>query len=213
MSMTDAIYIIVFVAVTLLVAAWFRSYQNQRQKKSVAEENAPETNAEDTNTQQKATTMNTPTTNPYEGMTQRELLMTVLKELNCQPEGDETEPDRILVAYQGERFIIDYSEQSKYISIHDVWWYNAPLDDIELLSDIRKVVNACNFDNHTTLIYTINTEENVIGVHTRQSMIFVPEIRNLRDYLASQFLDSFRQHQNFFSRLNSLKEHTVPKEK
>ena len=212
MSMTDAIYIIVFVAVTLLVAAWFRSYQNQRQKKSVAEENATDTNAEDTNTQQRAKTMNTPTTNPYEGMTQRELLMTVLKELNCQPEEDETEPDRILVAYQGERFIIDYSEQSKYISIHDVWWYNAPLDDIELLSDIRKVVNACNFDNHTTLIYTINTEENVIGVHTRQSMIFVPEIHNLRDYLASQFLDSFRQHQNFFSRLNSLKEHTVPKE-
>ncbi|MBR5730101.1 MAG: hypothetical protein IKX61_07870 [Prevotella sp.] len=210
--MTDAIYIIVFVAVTLLVAAWFRSYQNQRQKKSVAEENATDTNAEDTNTQQRAKTMNTPTTNPYEGMTQRELLMTVLKELNCQPEEDETEPDRILVAYQGERFIIDYSEQSKYISIHDVWWYNAPLDDIELLSDIRKVVNACNFDNHTTLIYTINTEENVIGVHTRQSMIFVPEIHNLRDYLASQFLDSFRQHQNFFSRLNSLKEHTVPKE-
>ena len=210
--MTDAIYIIVFVAVTLLVATWFRSYQNQRQKKSVAEENATDTNAEDTNTQQRAKTMNTPTTNPYEGMTQRELLMTVLKELNCQPEEDETEPDRILVAYQGERFIIDYSEQSKYISIHDVWWYNAPLDDIELLSDIRKVVNACNFDNHTTLIYTINTEENVIGVHTRQSMIFVPEIHNLRDYLASQFLDSFRQHQNFFSRLNSLKEHTVPKE-
>ena len=149
-------------------------------------------------------------TNPYEGMTQRERLLAVLKEMNCQPEEDTEEPERILVAYQGERFIIDYSEQSKYISIHDVWWYNAPLDDIELLSDIRKVVNACNFDNHTTLIYTINTEENVIGVHCRQSMVFVPEIHNLKDYLASLFVDSFRQHQNFHARLNALKGQTVP---
>ena len=66
------------------------------------------------------------------------------------------------------------------------------------------------FDNHTTLIYTINTEENVIGVHCRQSMVFVPEIHNLKDYLASQFVDSFRQHQNFHARLNALKSQAVP---
>ena len=210
--MTDALYIMGFVAVTLVVAAWFRAYQNRTQKDAVTQEDTPETTPMNSEQPQEILPTSTAKTNPYEGMTQKELLMTVLKEMNCQPEEDQQEPDRILVAYQGERFIIDYSENSKYISIHDVWWYNAPLDDIELLSDIRKVVNACNFDNHTTLIYTINTEENVIGVHTRQSMLFVPEIHNLKDYLAAQFVDSFRQHQNFHARLNSLKGHTVPHE-
>jgi hypothetical protein len=41
-------------------------------------------------------------------------------------------------------------------------------------------------------------------------MVFVPEIHNLKDYLASQFVDSFRQHQNFHARLNALKGQAVP---
>lgn len=208
--MTTDVYIIGILAVTFLVAAWFHARHDRQPKEDAANSTTPGTNTVNTNNPQNTIAMDNQETNPYEGMTQRERLLTVLKEMNCQPEEDTEEPERILVAYQGERFIIDYSEQSKYISIHDVWWYNAPLDDIELLSDIRKVVNACNFDNHTTLIYTINTEENVIGVHCRQSMVFVPEIRNLKDYLASQFVDSFRQHQNFHARLNALKGQTVP---
>ena len=198
--MEQAIYVIGLLVIALVAVCYYVIRHPVRQETPVAEKENPQNTMEQDNQK----------TNPYEGMTQRERLLTVLKEMNCQPEEDTEEPDRILVAYQGERFIIDYSEQSKYISIHDVWWYNAPLDDIELLSDIRKVVNACNFDNHTTLIYTINTEENVIGVHCRQSMVFVPEIHNLKDYLASQFVDSFRQHQNFHARLNALKGQAVP---
>ena len=203
--MEQAIYVIGLLVIAL-VAVCYYVIRHPVQQEAIAPETIP---AEKENPQNTMATDNQET-NPYEGMTQRERLLAVLKEMNCQPEEDTEEPERILVAYQGERFIIDYSEQSKYISIHDVWWYNAPLDDIELLSDIRKVVNACNFDNHTTLIYTINTEENVIGVHCRQSMVFVPEIHNLKDYLASQFVDSFRQHQNFHARLNALKGQAVP---
>lgn len=196
--MADTLNIVIFVTVIAIIAAWFRSREDKL-KETIASQvrQAEEASAKK---------------NPYEGLSRKTLLMTVLQEINCQPEESKDDPERIIVAYQGEHFIIDYAEESKYISIHDLWWYNAPLDDIEQLSNIRKVVNACNFDNHTTLIYTINTEENVIGVHTRQSMVFLPEIPNLKDYLASQFMDSFRQHQNFFTRLNALKGEAVPKE-
>ena len=207
--MDYAIYVIGSSAIAL-VAVCYNVIRQRGKKKEPQPAPMPEsTHAEKENPQNTMATDN-PQINRYEEMTQRQRLLTVLKEMNCQPEEDPEEPERINVAYQGERFIIDYSEQSKYISIYDVWWYNAPLNDIEQLSDIRKVVNACNFDNHTTLVYTINTEENVIGIHSRQSMVFVPEIPNLKDYLSSQFVDSFRQHQNFHARLNALKGQSIP---
>ena len=105
--MADTLNIVIFVTVIAIIAAWFRSREDKL-KETIASQvrQAEETVAKK---------------NPYEGMSRKTLLMTVLQEINCQPEESKDDPERIIVAYQGEHFIIDYAEESKYISIHDVW--------------------------------------------------------------------------------------------
>ncbi len=102
------------------------------------------------------------------------------------------------ITYQGEHFSVLYSEDSPYIYIYDIAWYSAELDDIDNFSLVRQAVNACNQQNLSTVLYTIDKENRCVNVHTRQCIIFGSYIPDIEAYLRSRLEDSFRQHHNFY---------------
>lgn len=152
-------------------------------------------------------------TNNYEGLSMHQLLERVMKNIGCRINMCKDEEDHFYVTYQGEHFTIAYSEENPYITIYDVAWYSAELNDIDNLSMVRKAVNECNKQNLSTILYTIDKEENCVNVHTRQNIIFGLFIPDIEDYLRSRFEDSFRQHHNFYRQIEEVRKGMVWSEK
>jgi len=143
-----------------------------------------------------------------ERCTMQQLLETTLKNVGCHINMCKEEENHIYATYQGEHFTIYYDETSPFITIYDVSWYSAELYDIDNLSLVRQAVNACNRENTSTVLYTIDEKEKCINVHTRQRIVFGSYIPEIEDYLRSRFEDSFRQHHNFYKNMEEIrKEH------
>lgn len=133
------------------------------------------------------------------------LLEQTLKNIGCHINMCEEKEGEFHITYQGEHFIIIYSEESPYITIYDVAWYSAELIDIDNLSLVRQAVNACNQQNLATVLYTIDKEENCVNVHTRQCTIFGSYIPDAEAYLRTRLEDSFRQHHNFYRQIEDIR--------
>lgn len=126
------------------------------------------------------------------------LLEVSLKNIGCHINLCEEENGQFHITYQGEHFTIYYSEDSPYITIYDIAWYSEELNDIDNFSMVTKAVNLCNQHNTSTVLYTIDKENNCVNVHTRQCIVFGPFIPDINDFLRSRFEDSFQQHHNFY---------------
>jgi len=126
------------------------------------------------------------------------LLEVSLKNIGCHINMCEEENGQFHITYQGEHFTIYYTEDSPYITIYDIAWYSEELNDIDNFSMVTKAVNLCNQHNTSTVLYTIDKENNCVNVHTRQCIVFGPFIPDINDFLRSRFEDSFQQHHNFY---------------
>lgn len=126
------------------------------------------------------------------GCPTRELLMHTLRRIGCEPlvEGDE---GAICFDYQGERFLVESSNECLFINLYDTWWYRISMDaDIEEFANMQKAVNLINGWASCTALYTINQEERIIGLHLKKNMLFVSQIPELEQYLKSTFEDFFK---------------------
>lgn len=142
--------------------------------------------------------------NNYEGMNKRQLLEMVMKNIGCHINLCE-EGDDFHVTYQGEHFSITFSEDSPFISVYDICWYSADLEDIDNFSLVRQAVNACNRNSLATVLYTIDKKEKCVNVHTRQCVIFGSFIPDIEDYMRALFEDSFKQHHAFYRNMEEIR--------
>ena len=128
----------------------------------------------------------------------RSLLERTMKNIGCHINLCAEQESEFKVTYQGEHFSVVYSEDSPYITIYDIAWYSEELNDIDNFSMVTKAVNLCNQRNTSTVLYTIDKENNCVNVHTRQCVVFGSYLPDLNDYLRSRFEDSLQQHHNFY---------------
>ena len=143
--------------------------------------------------------------NKYEGMNPLQLLMAVTKDLGIKIEQSEERADLFYLEYQGEKFSVVCDGKSPYITLYDINWYSAETADIDNFSLLRRAVNACNFQNLSTVLYSIDEETQQVVLSTRQVFVFEAYIPNVDDYFRSRLDDSFHQHHNFFSRMEELR--------
>lgn len=136
--------------------------------------------------------------NIYNGMNKKTMLETALKNCGCHINLCDEKDGEIRVTYQGEHFLVVYSEDSPFITIYDSVWYSAKLFDIDNFSIVKQAVNLCNQNYQSTVFYSIDKENNHVNVHTRQCVVFGSFIPELEAYLRSRFEDSFQQHHNFY---------------
>ena len=199
--------IIVLVSFILCYCFW-RAKKNDEENLSEESANNPNANLYDQAREElKKEHMETERRNnpAYLGLNTKELLFAVAKNIGCNIQRDEEDPNRIYLNYQGEHFTVGASEESPFLYIYDVAWYSASLDDIENLSLIRQAVNSCNAEYAATVLYTIDKDENCVNIHTRQCVLFGDYIPSVDEYLRSRLDDSFRQHHNFYQHMEKIR--------
>lgn len=132
----------------------------------------------------------------------RNLVISTLKEIGCQPEVDDE--DRICFKYQNEDFFINADNRTAFIIIWSNFGSLSLNDpDINILKD---AINQTNMDGRVTLAYFINNEENTITVYCKHYLPFVHEIPSIQEYLRSNLDNFFWTHQYLKDKFNTLKE-------
>lgn len=127
----------------------------------------------------------------------KSLVMRTLRAIGCEPSVNEEDENRIDFQYQGGNFFIITADGYVFTYLYFVWWYDAPLDNIDALSAIQKAVNNANCQPiGCNVMYTINKEDRIVGVHSRSQLLFSPDIRGLDRYLTTELQELFEVRNN-----------------
>jgi len=189
-----ATIIMFFVPVAFVLSlCWYLYDQHKKKEAEEQTEDATEEESTDNSNQPPSATkpMNTDNDNKGELQT-RELVIDTLLQLNCQPQFSDEEDDKsIYFTYQGGHFHINASDGVAFIDIWFTWWHDGTLDDIDELSNIRKTINVLNINTNVTTMYSMDNENNKIGVHSKKNILFMKEIPHIQSYLASMLGDFF----------------------
>ena len=127
----------------------------------------------------------------------KDLVIRTLRAIGCEPSVNEGDENRIDFQYQGGNFFIITADGYVFTYLYFVWWYDAPLDNIDALSAIQKAVNNANCQPiGCNVMYTINKEDRIVGVHSRSQILFSPDIRGLDRYLTTELQELFEVRNN-----------------
>lgn len=140
---------------------------------------------------------------PLSRMTTRNLIQLALRKLGITYDFDENNAFRI--TYQGEHLIIDAKDDSVWITIYDVWWYDAPMDDIENMNLVLRAINDYNRFGDVKLIYSFDDERGKIGVHAIMNAIFVEQIPNWDQLLRAYMDEVLASHQHLYNIMEHLR--------
>ena len=135
------------------------------------------------------------------------LVLSTLRKIGCDYEIEQRgNINYIRFIFQGEHFTIDCNDDNYFINIYDTWWYEiSTYSDIEEIADLRKVINLANRQANCTLIYTVNEESELIGVHSKKNMLFISQIPELDLYLKSAFNEFFKAQRFVLTELEKCK--------
>lgn len=134
----------------------------------------------------------------------RDLFMETLTKIGCQYSIDEQD-DRISFAFQGETFVVDVTDGNSYIRIWDLYWTSAEMYDIDEVSRLKKAINSANLSTGLTTVYTVNEAGSTIDVHCRSTVLFVPQIPDIENYLKLELNEFFRAHRHVELELERLR--------
>lgn len=131
----------------------------------------------------------------------RNLLLNTLRKIGCQPNIDED--NKIHFQYQGEVFGIDAENGRAIIIIWDTWWAHFPLNDPDI-NNLKAAINYINIDNSVVTLYSINEENERLGIHSKHTLLFIPEIQNIDEYLRAILDNFFVVHQSLKDKFDAL---------
>ena len=143
----------------------------------------------------------------FDERTITELVLSTLRKRGCDYEIEQRgNINWIRFIFQGEHFTIDCNDENYFINIYDTWWYEISIySDIEEIADLHKVINIVNRQANCTLLYTVNEETELIGVHSKKNMLFISQIPELDLYLKSAFSEFFKVQRSVLTELEKCK--------
>lgn len=137
----------------------------------------------------------------------RDLFMETLTKIGCQYElAEEEDDDRIFFAYQGEHFFAGVRNDWQYIHVYDTHWGHVELYDIDEFARLKKAINESNLNNCVTTVYTIDEAGSNVDVHCKTTILFIPQIPDLENYLRLELNEFFRAHQFVGNQMVKLRE-------
>lgn len=125
----------------------------------------------------------------YKYCKMRNLILEILKQIGCQPEIDKENESHVNFLYQGENFFISI-ENECLISFYDTWWGSLDLNNPDI-ENLKEAINLTNLGNIPKVLYTINTEEQKLGVHSMYRVFFKKEMPALPDMFRAILNDFF----------------------
>ena len=225
--MSAIVGLLMMIALTVAIVKWFHGKEDREGEsvQSLPDQGEPEmaerkcTIGEETPhvdmEKAQATEQNTNKTEKMEekkfSTGARDCFLETLKKLGCQYEIDE-EDDRIQFAFQGEHFVADATNEGCYVHLWDIFWEQVELYDIDEFTRLRKAINTSNIDCATTTVYSINEAGSSVDVHSKKSILFLPQIPQVENYLRSELSDFFRAHQIVGNEMAKMREKEEPME-
>ena len=125
---------------------------------------------------------------------------------------DCSQDERLVVTYQGEKFLIEVAKDGCHCRIWDFHWFTIPLDDLANFAMVRKAINECNVSGAATFFYGTNEEEHEMYVHTKMEIPWIPLISDFRFHLQSIFNTLLAAHHQFFREMENLRQEEYTKQ-
>jgi len=116
----------------------------------------------------------------------RNLVISTLKEIGCQPEVD------------------DADNNYQFVTLWDTWWLCVDLDNANV-ENLKEAINLNNINTIVSTVYSIDEDNNQMGIHCKAIIVFTPSITNRGNYLKTILNDCFKAHdllKERFIRLN-----------
>ena len=137
----------------------------------------------------------------------RDLFLETLTKIGCQYQfSDEEGDDRIFFAYQGEHFFVNAQNNLRYIQIFDTHWGHVELYDVDDFARLKKAINGSNLNNSVITIYTIDEDAKSVDVHSKSTILFIPQIPDIEDYLRLELNEFFGAHRYVGNEMAKLRE-------
>lgn len=131
----------------------------------------------------------------------RDLCLELLHQLNCEVR---IEHDDIYFTYQNEKFMIEASNDSVFITIWDLHWDMVDSENVQDVENMKKAVNRTNHLVHNTVLYILYKEEKSYYVLSKLQCLLMPNIPNTKVYLSATLDDFFRTKQCYSQVLDEM---------
>ena len=142
-----------------------------------------------------------PSNNSNKNIGTRDLCLELLRQLNCEVR---IENDDIYFTYQNEKFMIEASNDSAFITIWDLYWDMVDSENIQDVENMKKAVNRTNHLVHNTVLYILYEEEKSYYVLSKLQCLLMRNIPNTKAYLAAILNDFFRTKQCYSQVLDEM---------
>ncbi|RGN79933.1 hypothetical protein DXB41_13395, partial [Segatella copri] len=129
------------------------------------------------------------------------LCLELLRQLNCEVR---IEHDDIYFTYQNEKFMIEASNDSAFITIWNLHWDMVDSENIQDVENMKKAVNRTNHLVHNTVLYILYKEEKSYYILSKLQCLLMPNIPNTKVYLAAILNDFFRTKQCYSQVLDDI---------
>ena len=135
------------------------------------------------------------------------LVLSTLRKIGCEPKTEEKGGlNYAYFTFQGEKFTIESNDQCYFVTIYDTWWHSISIySDVDDIANLHRTINLANQHVNCTLLYTTNNEIEEIGVHSRRTILFVKEIKEIDQYLVSVLNDFFKAQRLVLTELDKCK--------
>ena len=118
--------------------------------------------------------------NMEETFSTRQLALTTIKKIGSEPKY--TEDGHIQFEYQGVIFLMEATDECKFVNLIWPWCHSFSKFDINEFSRVRQVMNEINARGMTSVFYGI-TDSDEVAVHIKKHFLLVQQIPNIEDYL------------------------------
>ena len=142
-----------------------------------------------------------PSNDSNENICTRDLCLELLRQLNCEVR---IEHDDIYFTYQNEKFMIEASNDSAFITIWDLHWDMVDSENVQDVENMKKAVNRTNHLVHNTVLYILYKEEKSYYILSKLQCLLIRNIPNAKAYLAATLDDFFRTKQCYSQVLDEM---------
>ncbi len=142
-----------------------------------------------------------PSNDSNENIGTRDLCLELLRQLNCEVR---IENDDIYFTYQNEKFMIEASNESAFITIWDLHWDMVDSENVQDVENMKKAVNRTNHLVHNTVLYILYKEEKSYYILSKLQCLLMHNIPNTKAYLAAILNDFFRTKQCYSQVLDDI---------
>ena len=144
-----------------------------------------------------------------ETISTKQLALRIIENIGSKPQF--TEEGRIQFEYQGITFLMEATDDCKFVNLIWPWCHSFSKFDIDEFARVRQVVNEVNMNDSLSVFYTI-TDSDEVALHIKKHFLLVPQVSEVEEYLRVILNGFFRTARTLNleiekCRMNECKEH------